>query len=103
MCSGQDTPAPGFGGIALPMIRRVAAQTIGLDLVAVQPLATPTGLLTYLDYSFTAGEFISLPNEEGWYGQGSFESLFIKMNMKPLEFIEKIKATRRGRRNPIRY
>ena len=31
---------------------------------------------------------------------GTFESIFINMKMKPHEFIEKIRRTRRGRRGP---
>jgi hypothetical protein len=41
-----------FGGI-FPLVQQVAARTIGLDLVAVQPLATPRGELFYMDYSYT--------------------------------------------------
>jgi hypothetical protein len=101
----QDAPAPGFGNIALPLIRRVAAQTMGLDLVAVQPLAAPTGLLTYLDYNngYIMGidpideNYTVLPNDDGWYTKGTFESTFINMNMKPYKFIP---ITRRGRRRP---
>ena len=33
-----------------PIAKRVAAQTVGLDLVSVQPMKAPTGLLFYLDY-----------------------------------------------------
>lgn len=36
----------------LPMIRRVAAQTIGLDLVRVQPLELPSGQLFYFDINY---------------------------------------------------
>lgn len=39
-----------YDGI-LPLARIVVAQTIGLDLVPVQPMSAPTGLLTYLDYN----------------------------------------------------
>jgi hypothetical protein len=47
------TPKPtGFDNIAFPLIRRVAAQTIGLDLVSVQPLPAPSGLLRFLDYQY---------------------------------------------------
>jgi len=93
----QDNNQPDFGNIILPMARRVAAQTIGMDLVAVQPLAPPTGLLEFLDYNqyFTENNYISLPNEEGWYTKGTFESLLINMDMKPFKFIQRF--SRRGR------
>jgi hypothetical protein len=41
-----------FEGI-LPLVQRVAARTIGMDLVSVQPLAAPTGQLLYFDYAYT--------------------------------------------------
>lgn len=34
----------------LPMASRVAAQTVGLDLVSVQPLPAPVGQIFYMDY-----------------------------------------------------
>ena len=41
-----------FGGI-FPLVQQVAARTIGMDLVAVQPLDAPTGLLFHMDYAYT--------------------------------------------------
>jgi hypothetical protein len=35
-----------------PISMKVAAQTIGLDLVSVQPLPSPSGQLFYADYQF---------------------------------------------------
>lgn len=46
---------PGFPSI-LPIATRVAARTISLDLVSVQPLSLPTGILTYLDYKYEEPE-----------------------------------------------
>ena len=43
---------PGFSGfdnIAFPLVRQVFAQTMALDLVQVQPLDLPKGLLFYMD------------------------------------------------------
>lgn len=36
----------------LPQIQQVAARTIANDLVAVQPMESPKGLLCYLDYKY---------------------------------------------------
>jgi hypothetical protein len=97
----MDNNQPDFGNVMLPIARRVAAQTMGLDLVAVQPLAAPTrGLLEFLDYNqyFTDSNYISLPNEEGWYTKGTFESLLISMDMKPFKFIPLNKRRRGPRR-----
>ena len=39
----------------LPLAMQVAAQTIGLDLVPVIPMAGPMGLLSYLDFTYEGG------------------------------------------------
>ena len=38
--------------VFMPIARQIAASTIGQDLVAVRPMSVPTGLLTYLDYTY---------------------------------------------------
>jgi hypothetical protein len=82
-----------FDNIAFPMVRRVAAQTIGLDLVAVQPLEVPNPFINYNQY-FTHDDYQVLPNEEGWYTSGVFESLLIKIDMLPFRFIPKRRSRR---------
>lgn len=47
-----DTEPLEFPSI-LPIAQRVAAQTMAHDLVAVQPMEAPTGLLTYLDFQYS--------------------------------------------------
>jgi hypothetical protein len=42
--------------IGFPVITRIAAQTIGLDLVSVQPMSAPVGKLLYFDYQATNDE-----------------------------------------------
>ena len=39
-----------------PMAHRIAAQTIGMDLVAVQPMSAPRGELLYMDYQYNNNE-----------------------------------------------
>ena len=41
-----------YDNIAFPVVRRVFAQTLGQDLVAVQPMSTPKINLVYLDYVY---------------------------------------------------
>jgi hypothetical protein len=41
-----------FGTLTMPLVRRVFASTIGTDLVSVQPLSAPTGLLHYIDFEY---------------------------------------------------
>ena len=36
----------------LPIAMKVVAQTIGLDLVSVQPMSAPLGTLHYMDYQY---------------------------------------------------
>jgi hypothetical protein len=45
----------------IPIALRIAAQSIGQDLVSVQPLSAPIGLLTHLDYQFSG----NTPNKNG--------------------------------------
>ena len=47
--SGDKSPT------LLPLAMQVAAQTIGLDLVPVIPMAGPMGLLSYLDFVYEGG------------------------------------------------
>jgi len=48
---GSGDKAPSL----LPLAMQVAAQTIGLDLVPVVPMAGPMGLLSYLDFTYEGG------------------------------------------------
>jgi hypothetical protein len=48
--SGDKSPS------LLPLAMQVAAQTIGLDLVPVVPMAGPMGLLSYLDFTYEGGK-----------------------------------------------
>ena len=43
----------------LPLAMQVAAQTIGLDLVPVIPMAGPMGLLSYLDFTYEGGKLLA--------------------------------------------
>lgn len=58
----------GFAAVAFPIVRRVFGSLIANDLVAVQPMSLPSGLIFFLD--FTHSEDVT-----GKY-QGSGESLF---------------------------
>jgi hypothetical protein len=49
MGSGDKAPT------LLPLAMQVAAQTVGLDLVPVVPMAGPMGLLSYLDFVYDGG------------------------------------------------
>lgn len=70
--NGSGDKAPSL----LPLAMQVAAQTVGLDLVPVVPMAGPMGLLSYLDFVYDGGAartaaaeknvyFFSTPNGTG--------------------------------------
>ena len=53
--NGSGDKAPSL----LPLAMQVAAQTVGLDLVPVIPMAGPMGLLSYLDFTYEGGKLTS--------------------------------------------
>ena len=81
-----DTSFPTANGVGsgdkaptlLPLAMQVAAQTIGLDLVPVVPMAGPMGLLSYLDFVYEGGAIGgAAPN----YADGSVAPTYIKANI----------------------
>ena len=58
----------GFTNVAFPIVRRVFGGLVANELVSIQPMSLPSGLLFYLDY--TRGSDVSGPG----YGQG--ESIY---------------------------
>ena len=48
------TPVNGFGNMAMPLVRRVFTPQIAQQLVSVQPMSLPSGLLFYMDYTYGA-------------------------------------------------
>jgi hypothetical protein len=59
----------------LPLAMQVAAQTIGLDLVPVVPMAGPMGLLSYLDFVYEGG---TLGGAKPNYADGRVAPTYIK-------------------------
>lgn len=90
----NNRPVNDFDNIQLPLIRQVSARTLGMDLVGVQSLELPDGLMNYLDYNYR-----TLPNEEGWYTNDTWESIFINMYLKPHKFLPPKRRSRRDIRN----
>ena len=43
----------GFASVAFPIVRRVFAQLVANDLVSVQPMSLPSGLIFFLDFQYT--------------------------------------------------
>jgi hypothetical protein len=42
----------GFAAVAFPLVRRVFGSLIANDLVSVQPMSLPSGLIFFLDFTF---------------------------------------------------
>ena len=80
-----------WAGVALPLVRRVFGEIVAKDLISVQPMNLPAGLIFYLDFQygtnqhgFTKGESImgktgpyspsgsSAPYADGTDGQGFY-------------------------------
>jgi hypothetical protein len=61
----------------LPLAMQVAAQTIGLDLVPVVPMAGPMGLLSYLDYTYEGG-VVNAPANGAYGADGTVAPTYVK-------------------------
>lgn len=61
--NGSGDKAPSL----LPLAMQVAAQTVGLDLVPVVPMAGPMGLLSYLDFVYDGGAARTADAEKNVY------------------------------------
>src|SRR6056300_954783 len=67
----------GFAAVAFPIVRRVFGSLIANDLVSVQPMSLPSGLIFFLDFKFHGtGTDIAGADRLGYeesgsiYGQG---------------------------------
>jgi len=50
--TGAGGDVEGFAAVAFPIVRRVFAGLIANDLVSVQPMSLPSGLIFFLDFTF---------------------------------------------------
>jgi hypothetical protein len=50
--SGTAGQIDGFSNIAFPIVRRVFGGLVANELVSIQPMSLPSGLLFYLDYTY---------------------------------------------------
>jgi len=66
--SGGDVE--GFAAVAFPIVRRVFAGLIANDLVSVQPMSLPSGLIFFLDFTFS--DTVNDPRS----GQAGGESIY---------------------------
>lgn len=65
----------GFAAVAFPIVRRVFAGLIANDLVSVQPMSLPSGLIFFLDFTISA-QGAGIPRLGYGDPQGDVESLW---------------------------
>jgi len=78
--NSKTSPSAGAGvgdeewsGVALPLVRRVFGNIVAQELVSVQPMNLPSGLVFYLDFKYgtSAGKFSSGDDIHGKTGPNS--------------------------------
>jgi hypothetical protein len=60
----------GFAAVAFPIVRRVFGGLIANDLVSVQPMSLPSGLIFFLDFQHTVAGGGRSSAGESLYGGG---------------------------------
>jgi hypothetical protein len=74
--SMQAGDVEGFAAVAFPLVRRVFGSLIANDLVSVQPMSLPSGLIFFLDFTFggvfplNTGDRLSYAVDTSVYGGG---------------------------------
>jgi len=69
----------GFAAVAFPIVRRVFAGLIANDLVSVQPMSLPSGLIFFLDFTkdvSTAGNYAANDTRDGVVVGAGTDSLY---------------------------
>ena len=74
--AGTAGDVEGFASVAFPIVRRVFGGLIANDLVSVQPMSLPSGLIFFLDFTYTDGTTPRLDYQSGdsVYGGGRVAS-----------------------------
>jgi hypothetical protein len=77
----QTGDVEGFASVAFPIVRRVFGQLLAQDLVSVQPMSLPSGLIFFLDFVFSSdggvnanGDRLAQRAETSVYGGGRVAS-----------------------------
>lgn len=65
----EGSQIEGFAAVAFPIVRRVFAGLIANDLVSVQPMSLPSGLIFFLDFKFNSTRG-GAAAADSIYGQG---------------------------------
>jgi hypothetical protein len=65
----------GFAAVAFPIVRRVFAGLIANDLVSVQPMSLPSGLIFFLDFTFS-GNLGASSSQASRFGNVADQSVY---------------------------
>jgi len=65
----------GFAAVAFPIVRRVFAGLIANDLVSVQPMSLPSGLIFFLDFTFS-GDLGGVAGDGSRFGNLDGKSIY---------------------------
>ena len=65
----------GFAAVAFPIVRRVFAGLIANDLVSVQPMSLPSGLIFFLDFTFS-GDLGATGSQSSRFGNVANKSIY---------------------------
>ena len=65
----------GFAAVAFPIVRRVFAGLIANDLVSVQPMSLPSGLIFFLDFDYT-GDLGGVAGTGSRFGNEDAKSIY---------------------------
>jgi hypothetical protein len=60
----------GFAAVAFPIVRRVFGGLIANDLVSVQPMSLPSGLIFFMDFQLSSGPRAGIADDASVYGGG---------------------------------
>jgi hypothetical protein len=60
----------GFASVAFPIVRRVFGSIVANELVSVQPMSLPSGLIFFMDFTYTNTRLGGQVAGESIYGQG---------------------------------
>tara|TARA_Y100000592_G_scaffold54332_1_gene85708 strand:+ start:3060 stop:4763 length:1704 start_codon:yes stop_codon:yes gene_type:complete len=60
----------GFAAVAFPIVRRVFGGLLANDLVSVQPMSLPSGLIFFLDFQYSSADRNGADQADSLYGGG---------------------------------
>jgi len=60
----------GFAAVAFPIVRRVFGGLLANDLVSVQPMSLPAGLIFFLDFTYSSADRNGADQNDSLYGGG---------------------------------